>query len=139
MTPTYKEALQILPFALLSACASTPENKEIPTEQVAFNAKVAAMLTAEGIRATSTQYPVGVGGSADTVLLGRNDYVPNGTYFPQPLRTDPPNSANEGKALITPFGPSSILNVMGVDRCLIVDGKSETPVEVVEDCSAKLQ
>ena len=139
MKSTLTETIRLLPFALLSACAQTPESQEIATEQVAFNEQAAAMLTTEGISAIPTHYPVGLGTPADTVLVSRNDYVTEGTYLPQPLVTDPPNPANEGKVLITPFGSSGILNVLGIDRCLIVDGKSETPVEVVENCSKKLR
>lgn len=74
------------------------------------------------------------------VLLRKNNYVTSSTYRVQPYRTSKPSPEDEGKVLTVPFNETAISSLLqNNNTCLVVDGKPETPVEVIEDCLNKLK
>ncbi len=125
-------------LAVFSCSEDRPSPPVSQKQDASPHANVAAMLQAEGIGARNTYYPAG-GENHKTVLLEPNEYISAVTYLPVPLRTDPPLPDNEGKILLRPFGSSGIIEAGEGGRCLIIDGKPETPVEVVEHCLARLR
>ena len=114
-------------------------HEEVVDSRLEYAQKVVKMLESEGIKASPLQYG-DTKGKASTILLRENDYVISSTYRVQPYRTSMPKPGDEEKVLVKPFNDTVISSLVETNTtCLVVDGKPETPVEVIEDCLSKLK
>lgn len=141
-----RNALKILPALALTTCPTQKDKDELESsirEEVVdtrfeYAQQVSDMLVAEGLESSALKYG-DPNGEISTVLLLENDYAPSATYRVQPYKTTSPRPGDKEKILVVPFGVSAIAYFDDNNKCLVVDGKSETPVEVIEDCTSKLK
>ena len=129
-----RKFLNVLPALLLTTCPMRESERDsaiaeaIAKHRVEYSQKVSEMLGAEGIKSLPLQNDDMTGGPS-TITIEKNNFVASGTYRAQQLITNQLRPEDKEKVLLVPSES---------DECLIIDGKSETMLEVIYACHDKL-